>query len=79
MKNKISLFIIIIFLSFCFVIFYKGLNNSNTYSPKVKDRKNIPIFEAKNFNSHDYLNSKKIFEEDTFYIVNIWASWVCSL
>jgi cytochrome c biogenesis protein CcmG/thiol:disulfide interchange protein DsbE len=75
MKNKISLFIIIIFLSFCFVIFYKGLNNSNTYSPKVKDRKNIPIFEAKNFNSHDYLNSKKIFEEDTFYIVNIWASW----
>ena len=41
----------------------------------MSDKKNIPIFEAKDFNSRVYLNSKKIFEEDTFYIVNIWASW----
>ena len=75
MKNKSSLFIIITVLSFSFVIFYKGLNNSNTYAPKIKDKKNIPIFEAKDFNSSAYLNSEKIFEEDTFYIVNIWASW----
>ena len=75
MKNKFSLFIVIIFLCFCFVIFYKGLNNPNTYSPKIKDKKNIPIFEAKDFNSSFYLKSEKIFEEDTFYIVNIWASW----
>jgi len=75
MKNKFGLFLIIIFLSFCFVIFYKGLNNSNTYTPEIKDKKNIPIFEAKDFNSSAYLNSEKIFEEDTFYIVNIWASW----
>ena len=75
MKNKFGVFVIIIFLSFCFVIFYKGLNNPNTYSPKIKDKKNIPIFEAKDFNSGSYLNSEKIFEEDIFYIVNIWASW----
>ena len=75
MKNKSSLFIIITVLSFCFVIFYKGLNNSNTYAPKIKDKKNIPIFEAKDFNSSAYLKSEKIFEEDVFYIVNIWASW----
>ena len=75
MKNKVSIFLVIIFLSFCFVIFYKGLNNPNTYSPKIKDKKNIPIFEAKDFNSSSYLNSEKIFEEDIFYIVNIWASW----
>jgi len=75
MKNKLNLFVVIIFLSFCFVIFYKGLNNPNTYSPKIKDKKNIPIFEAKDFNSSSYLNSEKIFEEDIFYIVNIWASW----
>ena len=75
MKNKVSIFLVIIFLSFCFVIFYKGLNNPNTYSPKIMDKKNIPIFEAKDFNSSSYLNSEKIFEEDTFYIVNIWASW----
>ena len=75
MKNKFNLFIIIIFLGFCFIIFYKGLNNSNTYVPKVMNKKNIPIFEAKDFNSNVYLNSENIFEEDTFYIVNIWASW----
>ena len=75
MKNKFSFFIIIIFLVFCFVIFYKGLNNSNTYVPKVMNKKNIPIFEAKDFNSNVYLNSENIFEENTFYIVNIWASW----
>jgi len=75
MKDKFNLFIVIVFLCFCFVIFYKGLNNSNTYEPKVKDKKNIPIFQAKDFNSNAYLNSEKIFEEDIFYIVNIWASW----
>tara|TARA_B110001450_G_C17441850_1_gene408287 strand:+ start:80 stop:601 length:522 start_codon:yes stop_codon:yes gene_type:complete len=75
MKNKFRLFIIIIFLIFCFGIFYKGLDKSNTYAPKIKDKKNITIFEAKDLNSGVYLNSEEIFKEDTFYIVNIWASW----
>ena len=75
MKNKFSLFIVIIFLCFCFVIFYKGLNTSNNYTPKVNEKKNIPTFKAKDFYSDNYINSDKIFEESTFYIVNIWASW----
>jgi cytochrome c biogenesis protein CcmG/thiol:disulfide interchange protein DsbE len=75
MKNKLILSITIIFLRFCFVVFYKGLNNSNTYTPQINDKKNIPIFKAKDFNSNIYTNSEKIFEEDIFYIVNIWASW----
>jgi len=75
MKNKFKIFFIILFLSFCFGIFYKGLDNSNTYAPKIKNEKNIPIFEVKDFNSSSYLDSEKVFEEDIFYIVNIWASW----
>jgi cytochrome c biogenesis protein CcmG, thiol:disulfide interchange protein DsbE len=75
MKNKFYLFIVISFLSFCFVIFYKGLNSSNTYTPEIKNKKNIPIFDAKDFNSNLFINSEKIFEDDIFYIVNIWASW----
>jgi len=75
MKNKFSLFVVVIFLSFCFVIFYKGLNSSNIYAPKINDENKIPIFEAKDFNSNIYINSEKIFDEDIFYIVNIWASW----
>ena len=75
MKNKFSFFIIVIFLSFCFVIFYKGLNNSNIYVPKIKDTKNLPVFEAKDFKSNTFFSSEDIFKEDIFYIVNIWASW----
>jgi len=75
MKNKLGLFIVVIFLSFCFVVLYKGLNISNNYTPKVNDKRNIPTFEAKDFNSNSFINSGKIFEESTFYIVNIWASW----
>ena len=75
MKKKLSLLAAVIFLSFCFVIFYKGLNNSNTYAPEIQYKNNIPIFKAKDFNSKIYFNSKQIFKEDTFYIVNIWASW----
>ncbi|MDB9739538.1 DsbE family thiol:disulfide interchange protein [Candidatus Pelagibacter sp.] len=74
MKNKLSLFFVIVFLSFCFVIFYKGLNTPNKYTPKVNE-KNIPTFKAKDFYSNNYVNSDKIFGENTFYIVNIWASW----
>jgi len=75
MKNKFILFTIIMSISFCFIVFYKGLNNSSTYTPKITDKKNVPIFEAKDFSSNAYLNSEKIFEEDIFYIINIWASW----
>jgi len=75
MTNKINLFIFAILLSFCFVIFYKGLNNSNIYTPKIKNQKNIPSFKAKDFYSNVDIDSKKIFEANNFYIVNIWASW----
>ena len=75
MKNKLNLLIITIFLGFCFIIFYKGLNNSNTYSPKIINKKDIPIFKAKGFNSNAYVASEKIFEQNIYYIVNIWASW----
>ena len=75
MKNKFSLFIIVIFFSSCFVIFYKGLNIPNNYMPKDEKKKDIPIFKAKDFDSNNYINSDKIFEDNIFYIVNIWASW----
>ena len=75
MKNKFSLIIISIFLSFCFVIFYKGLDNSNTYTPEIKHENNIPAFKAKDLFSKTLINSETIFKKDFFYIVNIWASW----
>ena len=75
MKNKFILFTLIGFLSFCFVIFYKGLNNTKIYKPKINNKKDIPVFRAKDFNSNIYIDSEKIFEKGNFYLVNIWSSW----
>ena len=74
MKNRIVYFFLIIFFIFVFLIFYRGLNNSNLYTPKT-DIKNIPKFTSKTFFKKKILNSKDIFTENKFYLLNIWASW----
>ena len=74
MKNRIIYFLLIIFFIFVFLIFYKGLNNSNLYTPKT-DVKNIPEFISKTFFKKKSLNSMDIFNENKFYLLNIWASW----
>jgi cytochrome c biogenesis protein CcmG/thiol:disulfide interchange protein DsbE len=75
MKNKLNLIILSIFLIFCFIIFYKGLDNSNVYTPKVSIEKNLPIFKAKDFITNHDIDLTKVFAEESYYIVNIWASW----
>ena len=65
----ISLFIII------FLIFYKGLNNTNIYTPNFNSEKNIPYIESEIFNTNNKINSKEIFKGNKFYLMNIWASW----
>ena len=75
MKNRFNLIIIFIFLSFCFIVLYKGLNNSNIYTPKIIDKKDIPVFKARDFDSNIFIASENIFEENNYYVVNIWASW----
>ena len=75
MKNKIlPVSIIILFIIF-FIIFYKGLKNSNVYIPRNIIDKDIPKFEAKIFNSKNRMKSINIFKSNKFYLVNIWASW----
>ena len=74
MKNKILFFSFIIFFSFIFFIFFKGLNNPNTYKPKnlIED---IPDFKAKTFFQKKIISTKDIFDENKFYLFNILASW----
>ena len=75
MRNKLlpisisSIFIII------FVIFYKGLQDTNIYTPEEKINNEIPIFSAKLFYSNNKVNSSEIFELNSFYLLNIWSSW----
>ncbi|MDA9752972.1 DsbE family thiol:disulfide interchange protein [Candidatus Pelagibacter sp.] len=74
MKNKIIIFLISILLLFIFSIFYKSLKISNLYEPKNQIR-NIPQFSTLTFFEKKEVDSKNIFNEDKFYLLNIWASW----
>ena len=75
MKSKfISLILIFIFL-ITFVIFFKGLKNSNIYTPSTKLKKEVPSFELKSFENNSIIISEKIFEDNKYYLMNIWASW----
>ena len=75
MRNKFLFPILLLFLFFCFFVFYKSLNNSNIYIPKTNSKKILPVFKAKELSSNTFIPSKKIFLEDKYYIINIWASW----
>ena len=74
MKIKISPLIYTLIFLIIFFIFYKGLQNSNIYTPNLKIEENIPSFKAKIFNNDKFI-SEKIFQKDKFYLLNIWASW----
>ena len=75
MKNKILLFSVFIFFGTIFFIFYKGLEDSKIYTPDVNTKKEIPVFNAKEFLSEKNVKSSSIFELDKIYLLNIWSSW----
>tara|TARA_Y100000996_G_scaffold6208_1_gene5340 strand:+ start:147 stop:731 length:585 start_codon:yes stop_codon:yes gene_type:complete len=75
MKKKfLPLFMVIVF-GFIFIVFYKGLEDSNIYTPDTKLKNKIPIFKTKDFFSGVSLNSSDIFELNKNYLLNIWSSW----
>ena len=67
MKNKILLIIVLLFLVFCFLVLFKGLNNSNKYMPKLKFNENLVDFTSKNLFSKIKVNSSEIFVNREFY------------
>ena len=75
MKNKIFLISLLLFFSFCFVVLFKGLNNSNVYVPKKTTEKTLANFVAKDFFTEKEIFFDQIFIDSEFYILNIWSSW----
>ena len=75
MKNKIPISLIIFFFIFCFIVLFKGLNNSNIYVPKLKSEKILINFKSKELFSEIEISSDKLFIDSDFYILNIWSSW----
>ena len=75
MKNKlIPLSIISVFI-IIFTIFYKGLQNTNIYTPDAKSILEVPSISVQLFNSNEIVNTLEIFSSDKFYLLNIWSSW----
>ena len=75
MKNKLlSIFITLVFI-IIFIFFYKGLQNSNIYTPETKINYEIPSFSAELFYKEKIFNSSDLFKLDKFYLLNIWSSW----
>ena len=75
MKNKFFPLSIIFIFIIVFIIFYKGLKNTNIYTPEVTTNNEIPSFSARLLNSNKVINSSEIFESNKFYLLNIWSSW----
>jgi cytochrome c biogenesis protein CcmG, thiol:disulfide interchange protein DsbE len=74
MKSRILYFLFVTFFIFVFIIFYRGLSNSNLYTPNT-DIKNVPKFMSDTLIKKKSFNSKNIFNQNKFYLLNIWASW----
>ena len=75
MKNKFLPFSITLIFVIFFIIFYKGLRNTNIYTPELKINNEIPLFSAQLFYSDKVINSSEIVNSNKFYLLNIWASW----
>ena len=75
MKSKIISIALILFFLTTFVIFFKGLKNSNLYTPILSQEKEVPSFEIKSFENNTKIISEKIFRGNKYYLMNIWASW----
>ena len=75
MKTKIFFSVAIISSLIIFFVLFKGLQNTNIYTPQVDVKKDIPYFEAKIFDSDIVKNSNEVFQKENFYLLNIWSSW----
>ena len=75
MKNKLLPSTIISSFIIVFLIFYKGLKETNIYTPKSEINKDIPNFSSEFFFTNKSVNSSEVFNEDKFYLLNIWSSW----
>ena len=75
MKNKFLLFSIgLVFISI-FIIFYKGLQSTNIYTPETKISYEVPSLLVDLFDTGKTVKTIEIFQSDKFYLLNIWSSW----
>ena len=75
MKSKFLPFLLISILIIIFIIFYRGLQNNNIYTPETNIINEVPSFSEELLFSNKIVNSSEIFNSNKFYLLNIWSSW----
>ena len=75
MKNKLLLIFITSIFIIIFIFFYRGLQNTNIYTPEANINDEVPVFSAELLFSNRSINSSEIFNPNKFYLLNIWSSW----
>ena len=75
MKNKLVPFSITFIFIIIFIVFYKGLKDTNIYTPESKINNEVPSLLVDLFDTDKTVNTIEIFQSDKFYLLNIWSSW----
>ena len=75
MKNKLLPFSITFIFVIIFIVFYKGLKDTNIYTPESKINNEIPLLLVDLFDTDKTVNTIEIFQSDKLYLLNIWSSW----
>ncbi len=75
MKNKLLIFSLVFSFIIIFVIFYKGLQDTNIYTPESQINNEVPSSLVKLFDNDQTVNTIEIFYSDGLYLLNIWSSW----
>ena len=75
MKNKLLPLSITFIFIIIFIIFYKGLKDTNIYTPESKIDNEIPLLLVDLFDTGKTVSTIEIFVSDKFYLLNIWSSW----
>jgi cytochrome c biogenesis protein CcmG/thiol:disulfide interchange protein DsbE len=75
MKNKLLPLSITFIFIIIFIVFYKGLKDTNIYTPESKVNYEIPSSMVDLFETDKTINAIEIFRSDKFYLLNIWSSW----
>ena len=75
MNKNIKFIIIILFILFVFFVFYKGLEKPNNYLPEKNLNKVDTSLVFKNLNDQKEILLGELIKNNSFSIINIWASW----
>ena len=75
MNKNIKFIIIILFSLFVFFVFYKGLEKPNNYLPEKNLNKVATSLVFKNLNDQKEILLGELIKNNSFSIINIWASW----